>query len=143
MVFLRLFLVLIILTACGVTTNRTVSSTAILKISKDNKEVLLIGDYSFPEVTLHSVHGGVLSAKAILSVKNGSLICTSEKSYTENSVTKLDLFINCNDGRIGEVAIALTRNEFTHLVSGFGVGSLNDNTTLKLVVGDIKVPVDF
>ncbi|WP_417255545.1 hypothetical protein [Celeribacter halophilus] len=104
---------------------------------RDNVDTVLVGKF---DGALALVHGD--TSKGTVTASNGSLSCsgtsTTGKFSTDLTVNKVDHTFNmqCNDGRTAIVPASISIHGGSLKVTGGGVGTMSDGSTVKLVFGD-------
>lgn len=122
----------LLLTACAV------QPDAAMKIEQANgAEIVLAGKF---DGALALVHGD--TTQGTVTATNGSLTCTGKsttgKFATDMTVNKVSHTFNmqCSDGRTATVPATISIHGGSLRVTGGGVGTMSDGSTVKLVFGD-------
>lgn len=102
---------------------------------EDTPAKVLIGDYKYLKVT---VKDDAIFATAELNVTDGALECSGKIDYNEKTQKTIRLPLKCSDGRTGNVVITFSRSTWRADQSAVGIGSLVDNTKLKLILGNMS-----
>ena len=118
---------------CTTTFHNMEGPPAAMRI-EDNPPKVLLGNYEYSKV---SVEGGLIFAATKLKVSNGSFDCVGFADYNENTQKTIKLPFECTDGRTGNIIITFSKTAWRADQRAIGVGSLNDGTKLKLLLGNM------
>ena len=118
---------------CAYTFTDLEGPQAALKINDKTSKVLL-GEFKYLSV---KVVNNTFDTTAQLHVSDGSYECTGIANYEENTSKSIQLPITCTDGRTGNIILNFSKSLMRADQRGIGVGTLNDGTKVRLILGNL------